>query len=86
MTWRGVVFKQDDSDLYTLLTVRGHDAAYEWASRRTITVNAAADVIELRDVAALEELGGTTQRDRCCAVVIDGLLVPEDVGAAECSR
>lgn len=54
--WRGVVFKQDNSDLYTLLTVRGHDAAYEWASRRAVTVNAATGVIELRDVTALEEL------------------------------
>jgi len=57
--WRGVVFKQDDSDLYTLLTVRGHDAAYEWASRRAVTVNAATGVIELRDVEALEELIAT---------------------------
>lgn len=57
--WRGVVFKQDDGDLYTLLTVRGHDAAYEWASRRAVTVNAATGVIELRDVTALEELIAT---------------------------
>lgn len=54
--WRGVVLKQDDGDIYTLLTVRGHDEAYEWASRRAATVNAATGVIELRDVAALDDL------------------------------
>lgn len=54
--WRGVVLKQDDGDIYTLLTVRGHDEAYEWASRRAVTVNATTGVIELRDVAALDEL------------------------------
>lgn len=54
--WRGVVLKQDDGDIYTLLTVRGHDAAYEWASRRSVTVNSATGAIELRDVTALDEL------------------------------
>jgi hypothetical protein len=52
--WRGVVLKQDDGDIYTLLTIRGHDEAYEWASRRAVTVNATTGVIELRDVAALD--------------------------------
>lgn len=54
--WRGVVLKQDVGDIYTLLTVRGHDEAYEWASRRAVTINTATGVIELRDVAALDEL------------------------------
>jgi hypothetical protein len=54
--WRGVVLKQDDGDIYTLLTVRGHDEAYEWASRRAVTVNPTTGVIELRDVAALDEI------------------------------
>ena len=54
--WRGVVLKQDDGDIYTLLTVRGHDEAYEWASRRAVTINPTTGVIELRDVAALDEL------------------------------
>ena len=53
--WRGVVLKQDDGDIYTLLTVRGHYDAYEWVSRRSVTVNSATGVIELRDVAALDE-------------------------------
>jgi AAA domain/UvrD-like helicase C-terminal domain len=58
--WRGVVLKQDDGDIYTLLTVRGHDEAYEWASRRAVTINPTTGVIELRDVAALEELTAET--------------------------
>ncbi|CRZ16944.1 UvrD-helicase domain-containing protein [Mycolicibacterium neworleansense] len=54
--WRGVVLKLDDGDFYILLTVRGHDEAYDWAARRTVAVNPATGVIELRDVTALQEL------------------------------
>lgn len=62
--WRGVVLKQDDGDIYTLLTVRGHDEAYEWASRRSVSINSATGAIELRDVTALDELSSTQSEQR----------------------
>jgi superfamily I DNA/RNA helicase len=76
--WRGVVLKQDDGDIYTLLTVRGHDEAYEWASRRSVSVNSATGVIELRDAAALDELTahqpGDTATEPLFAHVKDSVL------------
>lgn len=53
--WRGVVLAPERGDLYVLLNVLPHDKAYEWASRRVVTVNAATGVIELRDLVAIEE-------------------------------
>ena len=37
--WRGIVFKPDKGDVYVLLYVDTHEAAYRWAERRKITVN-----------------------------------------------
>ncbi|MGH4013386.1 MAG: UvrD-helicase domain-containing protein [Pseudonocardiaceae bacterium] len=50
--WRGV---RKAGDSYTLLKVLPHDEAYDWAGRRRVSVNRATGVIEVRDVAALEE-------------------------------
>lgn len=54
-SWRGVVLAPESGDSYTLLKVLPHDDAYDWACRRRVTVNRATGVIEVRDVAALEE-------------------------------
>lgn len=53
--WRGIVLAPDVGDVYLLLTVQPHDDAYAWAQRRTVSVNAARGVIEIRDVQAIEE-------------------------------
>lgn len=37
--WRGIVFKPENGDVYVLLYVDHHDAAYRWAERRKLTIN-----------------------------------------------
>src|SRR6185437_12065022 len=54
-SWRGIVLAPESGDSYTLLKVQPHDDAYGWACRRRVSVNRATGVIELRDVAAIEE-------------------------------
>ncbi|MGW8439323.1 UvrD-helicase domain-containing protein [Nocardiopsis sp. NPDC055879] len=51
--WRGVVLAPTRGDTYTLLRVLPHDEAYEWAKRRTASVNLATGGIEIRDVEAM---------------------------------
>ncbi|PZS14738.1 MAG: DNA helicase [Pseudonocardiales bacterium] len=54
-SWRGIVLAPESGDSYTLLKVLPHDDAYDWACRRRVSVNRATGVIEVRDVAAIEE-------------------------------
>ncbi|MGW4682369.1 UvrD-helicase domain-containing protein [Micromonospora taraxaci] len=55
--WRGVVLAPDDgSDTFLLLNVVSHDDAYDWAAKRLYTVNAATRALEVRNVAAIEQL------------------------------
>ncbi|WP_026454465.1 UvrD-helicase domain-containing protein [Saccharomonospora iraqiensis] len=51
---RGIVLAPDSGDVYTLLKVLPHDDAYDWAQRRTASVNSATGGIEIRDTAALD--------------------------------
>ncbi|MEU7887775.1 UvrD-helicase domain-containing protein [Microbispora bryophytorum] len=53
--WRGVVLAPDEGDLYVLLNVLPHDKAYEWAARRSVTVNAVTGIIETRDFVTMKE-------------------------------
>lgn len=52
--WRGVVLAPDSGDVYTLLKVLPHDDAYQWAQRRTVSVNAATGALEIRDVVTID--------------------------------
>jgi hypothetical protein len=54
-SWRGIVLAPESGDSYPLLKVLPHNDAYDWACRRRISVNRATGVIEVRDVAAIEE-------------------------------
>ncbi|MFG2755690.1 hypothetical protein [Streptomyces wuyuanensis] len=55
--WRGVILAPDDgSETYLLLKVLPHDEAAVWASKRIYSVNAATHRLEVRDVAAIEQL------------------------------
>ncbi|MEO3751828.1 UvrD-helicase domain-containing protein [Streptomyces sp. B6B3] len=61
--WRGVVLAPDDgSDVFLLLNVVPHDDAYGWAAKRLYTVNTATRALEVRDVAAIEQLTPTLER------------------------
>ena len=37
--WHGIVFKPESGDVYVLLYVDHHDAAYKWAERRKLAIN-----------------------------------------------
>lgn len=55
LDWRGIVFKPDSGDVYVLLYVDHHDAAYKWAERRKLAINpvtGAMQVIFVEEVAA----------------------------------
>ncbi|RAO31427.1 DNA helicase [Micromonospora noduli] len=55
--WRGIVLAPDDgSDTFLLLNVVPHDDAYTWAAKRLYTVNTATRALEVRNVAAIEQL------------------------------
>jgi hypothetical protein len=54
--WRGVVLAPTAGDRFVLLRVMGHDEAVDWARRRTFSVNEVSGVLEVRDVAKIEEL------------------------------
>ncbi|KPC60653.1 DEAD/DEAH box helicase [Streptomyces chattanoogensis] len=55
--FRGVVLAPDDgSDVFLLLNVVKHDAAYSWAAKRLYTVNTATRGLEVRNVVAIEQL------------------------------
>lgn len=56
--WRGVVLAPTSGDRFVLLRVMGHDEAVEWARRRVFSVNEVSGVLEVRDVATIEELAG----------------------------
>ena len=53
--WRGIVFVPPRSDLYILLYVDHHDAAYRWAENRKLTINpvtGAMQVVLVEEVSA----------------------------------
>lgn len=52
--WRGIVLAPESGDTYTLLTVLPHDDAYDWAQRRSASVNAATGRIEIRDSVSID--------------------------------
>jgi superfamily I DNA/RNA helicase len=55
--WRGIVFKPSSGDVYVLLYVDHHDAAYHWAENRKLAVNPVTGAMQM---VVLESI---TQRD-----------------------
>lgn len=45
--WRGIVFKPDVGNVYVLLYVDHHDAAYRWAENRKLAVNPVTGAMQL---------------------------------------
>lgn len=45
--WRGIVFKPNSGDVYVLLYVDHHDAAYRWAENRKVTINPVTGAMQL---------------------------------------
>lgn len=57
--WRGIVFKPDSGDVYVLLYVDHHDAAYKWAERRRLAINpvtGAMQVVVVEEIVAIEHV------------------------------
>lgn len=54
--WRGIVFKPDVGDVYVLLHVDRHDAAYRWAEKRKLAINPVTGAMQLVVVEIVEEL------------------------------
>lgn len=53
--WRGIVFKSPAGDVYVLMYVDRHDAAYRWAEGRRIAVNPATGAMQVFAVENLVE-------------------------------
>lgn len=45
--WRGIVFKPSAGDVYVLLYVDHHDAAYRWAENRKLTINPVTGAMQM---------------------------------------
>ena len=45
--WRGIVFKPTTGDVYVLLYVDHHDAAYRWAENRKIAINPVTGAMQI---------------------------------------
>ena len=45
--WRGIVFKPNTGDVYVLLYVDHHDAAYRWAENRRLAINPVTGAMQL---------------------------------------
>ncbi len=45
--WRGIVFKPNSGDVYVLLYIDHHDAAYRWAENRKLTINPVTGAMQL---------------------------------------
>ena len=53
--WRGIVFKPPAGDVYVLMYVDRHDAAYQWAEGRRIAINPATGALQVIAVEHLVE-------------------------------
>ena len=53
--WRGIVFKPLTGDIYVLMYVDHHDAAYKWAEGRRVAVNPATGALQVFAVESLVE-------------------------------
>lgn len=53
--WRGIVFKPPTGDVYILMYVDHHDAAYKWAEGRRVAVNPTTGALQVFAVESLVE-------------------------------
>ena len=55
-TYRGILVRQEDSNVYLLLWVDHHDEAYEWARRKRCEINKRTGSIQVFDVKEASEV------------------------------
>jgi len=54
--WRGIVFKPNSGDVYVLLYVDHHDAAYRWAENRKLSINPVTGAMQLVTLEQVQEV------------------------------
>lgn len=55
LEWRGIVFKAPAGDIYVLMYVDRHEAAYHWAEGRRVAVNPATGALQVFAVESIAE-------------------------------
>lgn len=60
--WRGIVFKPSSGDVYVLLYVDHHDAAYRWAENRKLAINPVTGAMQLVNFEQVTEAAVEAQR------------------------
>lgn len=60
--WRGIVFKPNSGDVYVLLYVDHHDAAYRWAENRKLAINPVTGAMQLIVVESVMQAASTEER------------------------
>jgi mRNA-degrading endonuclease RelE of RelBE toxin-antitoxin system len=53
--WRGIVFKPNQGDVYVLMYVDRHDAAYHWAEGRRVAINPVTGAMQVFAVESIFE-------------------------------
>lgn len=53
--WRGIVFKPDKGDVYVLMYVDRHDAAYRWAENRRVAIHPMTGAMQVFSVESIVE-------------------------------
>jgi len=77
--WRGIVFKPPAGDIYVLMYVDRHDAAYKWAEGRRLSVNPTTGALQVFAVETLVEPALEQARIQARKnAVVDHLLIKDN--------
>lgn len=74
-TYRGIVVRQPESNVYMLLWVDHHDEAYAWAKRKKCSINKATGSVQIFDVQEVNVEQRTTQTPSLFENVPDEVFV-----------
>jgi hypothetical protein len=83
--YRGIVLKPEHGNVYVLLWVDAHDAAYQWAAQRTCTIHPGTGTVQvvLTEEAAAESLAGAPKTAEAPAAAIATPAVPRRLFAQQ---
>ena len=72
-TYRGILLKQEEADVYLLLWVDHHDEAYQWAKRKRCELNKRTGSIQIYDVVQANENVDGTVATRAVKGIFDNI-------------
>ena len=78
--WRGIVHKPERGNVYTLLYVDHHDAAYAWAKNRKLAINRVTGAMQM---VVLETVASTVESEAVNKVPLRPLVGNIDVSAVQ---